>query len=328
MSKFHTMTAAAVLMIAASAAGAQEAVRIGTSSVGSVFYTIAIGAGEIVQKHSGLNTTVEPVGGSSANMRGLQAAKIEFALGNAFASFTAFHGSHNFKKPIDVRLVIQGQPSSRYLWARKGEGIKSPKDLVGKTVIGKRRALPEMELVLNAYIKHFNLPKDRIKIVATTNTPQAVKLIQGGSVAAAMMPFSPRSPQIQKPLNDGFLDFIYLAKSDRDAMLGLLPKTFWANTMKVGTFKGQTQPLHLFSLNTYFMTHARVADDAVYRVTKALLENNKEFTTYHRLARLWTAERAVRNVALPFHDGAIRYFKEKGLWNASLEATQKALLKR
>ncbi len=42
-------TATGALMLAASGAGAQEAARIGTSSVGSVFYTIAIGASEIIR---------------------------------------------------------------------------------------------------------------------------------------------------------------------------------------------------------------------------------------------------------------------------------------
>ena len=53
-------TAAGALMLAASGAGAQEAARIGTSSVGSVFYTIAIGASEIITKYAKVNTTVEP----------------------------------------------------------------------------------------------------------------------------------------------------------------------------------------------------------------------------------------------------------------------------
>lgn len=72
-SLYLTIIAIVSLGAIAPTAWAQQAIRIGTSSVGSVFYTIAIGAGEIIQKHAGLNATVEPVGGSSANMRGLGA---------------------------------------------------------------------------------------------------------------------------------------------------------------------------------------------------------------------------------------------------------------
>jgi hypothetical protein len=69
-----------------------------------------------------------------------------------------------------------------------------------------------------------------------------------------------------------------------------------------------------------------VSDELAYRVTKAILENTKEFATYSRAARLWNTKRTVTDPKLPFHPGAIKFFKEKGVWTAELEATQKRLL--
>jgi TRAP transporter TAXI family solute receptor len=309
-------------------AWAQQAIRIGTSSVGSTFYTIAIGAGEIIQKHAGLNATVEPVGGSSANMRGLAAKKIEFALANSFAAFTAFKGTHNFKKPADVRLILQGQPSHRWLLFRKGAGIKRIQDLEGRTVIAKRRALPEIALVMDAYIKTFGLDKSKVQIVATTNSGQAYKAARAGSVDGLLMPFSRKAAAVQKPMRDGVLKFFYTTKAKRDEMLKHLPPMMWGRTFKPGVFEGQDKELHLIALNTYFMTRPTVSNEVAYKVTKALLDNTKEFATYHRAARLWTLKRTMRNVALPFHPGAIQYFKEKGVWTAAHEANQKKLLQR
>ncbi len=100
----------------------------------------------------------------------LGAKKIDFAIANSFAAFTAFNGTHNFKKPTGVRLVVQAQPSYRWLLLRKGASIKRIQDLQGRTVIAKRRALPEIALVMDAYVKVFGLDKNTIKIVATTNS--------------------------------------------------------------------------------------------------------------------------------------------------------------
>ncbi len=325
---FIIVLAAISIAVLAPTAWAQQAIRIGTSSVGSVFYTIAIGAGEIIQKHAGLNATVEPVGGSSANMRGLGAKKIDFAIANSFASFTAFNGTHNFKKPIGVRLVVQAQPSNRWLLLRKGASIKRLKDLEGRTVIAKRRALPEIALVMDAYIKVFGLDRNKIKIVATTNSGQAYKAVRAGSVDALLMPFSRKAASVQKPMRDGVLEFFYITKAKRDEMLRNLPPVMWGNNFKAGVFEGQAKDLHLVALNSYFMTRPGVSKKVVYNVTKALLENTKEFATYHRAARLWTLKRTMRNVALPFHPGAIQYFKEKGVWTAAHEANQKKLLNR
>ncbi len=222
-SLYIVVLAAISIVVLAPTTWAQQAIRIGTSSVGSTFYTIAIGAGEIIQKHAGLNATVEPVGGSSANMRGLAAKKIEFALANSFAAFTAFKGTHNFKKPADVRLVVQGQPSYRWLLLRKGASIKRIQGLQGRTVIAKRRALPEIALVMDAYIKAFGLDKSKVQIVATTNSGQAYKAARAGSVDALLMPFSRKAAAVQKPMRDGVLEFFYTTKAKRDEMLKHLP---------------------------------------------------------------------------------------------------------
>jgi hypothetical protein len=307
---------------------AQDAVRIGTSSLGSVFYTIAIGVSEIITKHGKLNATVEPLGGSSANIFGLGAKKIEFALTNAFAAFSGYHGTYTFKKPLDVKLVVQGQPSYRFLVVRKGAKIKSPKDLIGRTIIGKRRALPELELVMNAYIKVFGLPRKKIKIVATTTSPETYNALRAGSVDGAIVPFSRKSAAVQKPMRDGVIEFLYISKEKRDEMLKHLPKAMYAGTFEPGVYHNQKKPVYLFGMNTYFMTHSGVSADVVYKVTKAIVENTKELTTYHKALRLWTAKRTLENVALPFHPGAIRYFKEKGLWTAQHAAKQKELESR
>lgn len=324
---FGVVALCGATLIAGSTTQAQEAVRIGTSSVGSVFYTLAIGASELIQKHAKINATAEAVGGSTANMRGLDAKKIEFAVANSFASYTAFRGTYKFKKPINVRMVMQGQGSYRWMVVRKAANIKTVKDLVGRTIIAKRRALPEIELIMNAMIEVYGLPKEKLNLVATTNTGQLVKALRAGSVDAAIMPFSRRSAQIAKPMTDGVIELLSIPVEKRDAMLKLLPPMMWPDTFKPGTFKAQKEAVNLIGLNTYFMTRADVPDSIVYKVTKAILENNKEFTSYHKAARQWNLKRALRNVAIPFHPGAVKYFKEKGVWTAAHEANQQRLLK-
>ncbi len=327
--KFYLVGLVAVMMFAlftsVQPSNAQDAVRIGTSSVGSVFYTIAIGASEIITKHAGINATAEPLGGSTANVYGLGAKKIEFALANAFASFSGYHGTYTFKKPVDIQLVVQGQPSFRFMVVRKGAGIKTPEDLIGKTVIAKRRSLPELELLMNAYIKAFNLPKDKIKVVATTTSGEAYKVLRAGSVDAAILPFSRKAAALQKPMQDKVTEFLYISKEKRDEMLKYLPKAIHEGYFKPGTYPGQDKPVHLFEMNTYFLTRSGVSEDTVYKVAKAIMDNTKEFSTYHKAAAQWTSKRTLKNVALPFHPGSIRYFKEKGLWTPELEANQTQL---
>jgi uncharacterized protein len=308
---------------------AQEAVRIGSSSVGSIFYTIAVAASELVQKHAGIATNAESVGGSTASINGIGAGKTEFALANAFASTAGYTGTYMFTdKPVNVRLVLQGQPSYRAMVARKDSGIKTPKDLEGKIVIAQRRSLPELELTMNAMGQVFGLDMSKIKVVATTNTGEVVKALRAGTVDAAIMPFSRKAPQIEEPMHDQIVDFVYISEADRDAMLKLLPKAMHAGLIEKGLFSNQGQDLYTFELNSYFVARGDLSDDLVYKVAKAILDNHEEFVSYHAAAASWTAEASLRNPAIPFHDGAIRYYKEKGMWTDELQSRQEELLKQ
>jgi TRAP transporter TAXI family solute receptor len=294
-------------MLVTGAASAQEAVRFGTSSAGSLFYTLAIGASEIIHKHAKLNVNVEPVGGSTASLHSLGAKKIEMAMANSFASFSAFHGQSKFKKKIDIRLIIKGQPNYRSLVVRKASKIKSAADLKGKIIIGKRRALPENEMVMLAMMKAMGVPTGSLKLVSTTNSPQMYKALRAGSVDGAIIPYSPRSAPLVKVIHDDVIEFN-------------------AHTFKPGTFKNHKKPVHAFGLSTYIVARTDLSNDIVYKITKAIDENTKEFSSYHKAARAYTGKRTLDNFKLPLHNGAIRYFKEKGKWTAAHAKLQAKLL--
>ena len=74
-------------------------------------------------------------------------------------------------------------------------------------------------------------------------------------------------------------------------------------------------------------TSAATSDDTVYRITKAILGHHTEFAKFHATARAWTADNTLEDPKIPFHPGAIRYFKEIGKWTPRLEALQATLLK-
>ncbi len=318
------------LLLAASAAQAQEAIRIGTSSVGSNFYRLAVGAGEVINAKGGINTTVEAVGGSAATVRGVGAGKIEFGLANAFAAVTGHRGTYSFKKSgriANLRLTLQGGANYRAIIVRKSANIKTFEDLKGKILIGTRRPLPELKLITAALFKAYNMDPSSVKVVGTTNTGQVLKALAVGSVEAAIAPMGVGAANIQKPLRDGVIEFMYLPVAKRDEVLKSLPSLIFGRSFPVGSFIGLKKPVPVFAMNTLFVTRQGIPDGTVYKVVKSLLENNKLFVSYHHDAKPWTIENALDNFQLPFHAGAIRYFKEKGAWTAAHATQQKKLLR-
>ena len=57
----------------------------------------------------------------------------------------------------------------------------------------------------------------------------------------------------------------------------------------------------------------QLKEDMVYNLTKALFENQAELASAHAKGRELNLQYAVKGVSIPFHPGAVKYYKEKGL---------------
>ena len=92
-----------------------------------------------------------------------------------------------------------------------------------------------------------------------------------------------------------------------------LPK---GDTMEIGSY-----PYSIWS-------YAQVDPDIVYAVVKAMDKGFDIYKGMHRAMPAFNIKAAVKDPSpVPFHEGAIRYFKEVGIWTPELEAWQKKQLK-
>jgi TRAP transporter TAXI family solute receptor len=313
--------------------GTQEkekiAIRIGTSSSGSPFYTIAVGLSEIINKHAAhINSTAEPVGGSNPNIFALEQDKVDFAIVNALSAYGGYYAEAPFKNPVDLRLVAQGQPTIRQIIVRADSGIESISDLAGKKIIAKRPPLPEIEQIANAILEAYDIPKDKVDLISTTDTTEALEALKIGSVDAAILPASLKAANITDLMSDGKFRFISVDDSKMDEVLALLPKAIVKGVIPAGTYPNQEQDINVFTFNTYLVVKGDVSDDTVYHVIKTLYDNFEEFSGVHATAKQWTIETTLDGPTIPYHPGAIQYFEEIGKWDENLKTLQSTLEKR
>jgi hypothetical protein len=79
----------------------------------------------------------------------------------------------------------------------------------------------------------------------------------------------------------------------------------------------------------YLATHKGFSDEAVYQIAKTVWQNQKELAAIHPKFKQWTSEVMVSpEVSIPYHPGAVRFYKEVGAWPDAMEAAQKKLLAR
>lgn len=321
------LAAAALAALApASPAAARDAIRIGTSSVGSTFYVVANGLGNLIHEHAGINASVEPIGGSHANVFGLTKGTIDYAISNAGAAYAAYAGEKPFPGKQKVWLVAQGDVSLRFILVRRDAEIATPADLKGHIMVGERPAMPEIGSVTEALLKTGGLSTSDVNVISTAETGDTEQQFRMGTVQAAIIPGGPNVTSVVQLFRDGVADALYLDDAQIAAMKAELPPFLFTRTLPAGHFQGQEKDLTVFGLNTYFVAGPDAPEDEVYAITKALFENQAEFAAFHSSAKEWTLANTLANPIVPFHPGAVRYFKEVGAWTPELEAKQQELL--
>lgn len=310
----------------------QKAVSLGTSTVGARFHVLAVGMGDTVSRNSDITVTVEPIGGSDANVRSLSAKRIELALLNSLAATHGYHGIGSFEKDgkAPLRLVFQGGLSARAIVARGDRGIETPADLKGKTVQAKRKSLADLEALTKAIMKAYDIPEAEVTILQHSNTNEQLESLKLGAADAAVMPFgSPLtgSPPIRRLAQSIDLTVVPIPK-DKAAEILQDPDLKGYRTAKIhkGSIEGVDSDIDAVAVGTFTATRADVPDELIYEFTKAFFENIEQFHPVHASAKQYTLAGSLEEPAIPYHPGAIRYYKEVGAWTPELEKKQKELL--
>lgn len=311
---------------------AQTALSLGTSTVGARFHILAVGLGDTVSRNSNISVTVEPIGGSDANVRALAAKRIELALLNSLAGTHGYHGIGSFKKDgkIPLRLMFQGGLGARAVVARADRGINTPADLKGKTVQAKRKSLADLEAFTRALMRAYGIPESAVKILRHGNTNEQLESLKLGAADAVVMPFgSPKtsSPPLRRLAQSIALKVIAIP-ADKAAEILKDPRLKGYRQAKIskGAIKGLDADVDSLAVGTFAATRADLPDDVIYTVTKAFFENLKQFYPVHASAKQYTLKGSLAGPTIPFHPGSIRYYKEIGAWTDALAKTQAELL--
>ena len=93
-----------------------------------------------------------------------------------------------------------------------------------------------------------------------------------------------------------------------------------------GIFPGVSEPQYLMHMDVIFVAREDISEDAIYELTKAIWEHNAELVKKPGLME-WTTEKFLtKEPGLPYHEGAIKFYKEIGVWDKKMDKFQKAVL--
>jgi hypothetical protein len=84
-------------------------------------------------------------------------------------------------------------------------------------------------------------------------------------------------------------------------------------TIPAGTYNGQDKNVKTVSMWNLAIANASMPDSLAYEITKLALEDNARMVQIHASAIETLASNWDKNNFMPFHPGAVRYYKEIGI---------------
>ncbi|MBW2064129.1 MAG: TAXI family TRAP transporter solute-binding subunit [Deltaproteobacteria bacterium] len=299
---------------------------------GATVHMVLVGIGKPIQKHTPIeNWIVQPLGGPKLWLPMMKQGRAHFASHNSADILNAFLGRGLYAKmgPQDVRTVMAGHDYMFMFWTTPDTGIKTISDLKGKIVYAKFKANPMFDEITKHQLASAGLTvKDLKAVLAFSSIKEAIRGLIEGRVDAILYPVVPGAVM---QINEAKGETKFIALTSKQAeyvvsrMEGYYIQDIAANDPR---FRNKSPVPNAICYQTALFTSAAMHPDIVYGVVKAILEHSDEFVDIHPSARYWSVNYRPVNMAVPYHEGAIRYFKEIGLWKPENQAYQEKMLKK
>lgn len=317
--RFQLATALGVIAIAfatvPAAAQVKTRISIATGGTGGVYYPLGGGLAALISKHlPGVEATAEVTTASVDNMKLLHADKVAVALTQPDIAWDAYQGQlKGFSEKIGVRALAALYSNYMHIVALDGAGIKSINDLKGKRVsTGAPGSGTEIKglRVLEAYgLGPKDLKsQDRLGAAESAGALKDRKLDafvwDGGLPTAAVLDLG-ATPGIKIhliPHGDAVAKMV--AKYGPLYFVGIIPK---------GTYGGVEADVPVATITNLLAVHERMDEPLAYQITKLLYERTPDLVAVHQAAKEITLKSGVVGSPIPFHPGALRYYKEKNV---------------
>ena len=323
MRKLHRAVVSAALGAFASAAATtgiaaeEKFITIGTGGQTGVYYVVGQSICRLVNRHTaehGIKCTAPSTGGSVANLNAIKAGDMDMGVSQSDWQYHAYHGSSEFESQganPDLRAAFSVHPEPFTVVARTDSGVNTFDDLKGKRVnvgnpgSGQRGT---MEVLLQA--KGWTMGD--FSLASELKPAEQAQALCDNKVDAIVYAVGHPNGSIQEATSSCAAKVIPVTGPEVDALVA--DNAFYAKaTIPGGMYAGTDENVETFGVGATFVSSAKVDEETIYQVVKAVFDNFDRFKSLHpAFAVLEESKMITDNISAPLHDGAARYYKEKG----------------
>ena len=292
---------------------------IGANPQGSVFYAAAAAIAKVEVEKTGLQFRVAPYSGSSTYIPLVDKGELAFGMSNGAEYAFAYSGTELFKDHPNknLRSVMFTFALTNGFAVRNNSPIKTAADLKGKKIPAVYSSGRIFAYLQDAWLAAAGLTAKDVVSVPAPNFVVGVKAFMDGRTDAGYIPFnSGIGKQAMAKIPGGWRYLSTGGAADADDKAETALPT--ARTVKIKPGKNATgivdDPTTLIAIDVAMFTNASVPEDVVYKVVKTIYEGKPELIKALGAFARFNPKNMVRKSTVPYHPGAIKAYKELGIW--------------
>lgn len=285
-------------------------VVVGTASPGGTHAIYGQGIASIISTHVGVPGSTQQTQGPSQNLALVHGDRVDIGLTTMGPVWEAMQGELDLDPGTmytDVRALFPMYITPFQAAALKSSGIASVSDLAGQTV----GAGPRGGTGGTYWARWFDTLGLDVNVQNGPLGDQTSQLADGrldAVTTAAGLPLAAFSEL------DALAPTTFFGLSEEE--IGILVDTVpyaMEYTIPAGSYSSQTDDIRTMAMWNVAFTDDEMPETLAYEIVKAVFENLDEMVATHASARETLLENVTKNTFMPYHPGAVRYYREQGI---------------
>jgi TRAP transporter TAXI family solute receptor len=296
----------------AAASASAQTYGIATMQPGTLNHTTGSAIAKVLKEKGGLNVLVQPTAGETTLIPMVGRAEAEMGIANIAEVVNVTKGGSAAGQQPDLRLIGSIHPLRVAFFVRKDGDLKTIADLKGKRVNVGYSAMRTIDVIVNSMLATAGLTQADVKQVPVPNVIRGADDFLSGAADTFMFAFG--APKVREA--DATVGGVRALEISEAGMAGgrkIFPYAYLTEVSPGPVFVGVPQKMKVFSYDNMLFTNAKVSDDMVYKIVATMEANKADLIAVQPALRDFSAADLYKQYDIPYHSGALKYFKEKGL---------------
>ncbi len=313
MKKIISIVLVLALMLTLAACGGSTTMTMGTGSPTGTYYAYGGVLSQYITNNTDNTVTHVSTGGSKDNIQGIDVGDYQLGTVQSDVMHYAWQGTRSFEEEgkIDTFRTVAGLYAEAVQLVTTNPNINSVADLKDKKVsigaAGSGVYFNAIDILSAAGLTLDNIDEQFL------NFDQSADSLKDGKIDAAFIVAGAPTPAVTELcMTNSNAKIVPIDGAIAEKLMN--DNTFYSvYKIPAGTYNNQTAEISTVTVKATLIVSASADEDAVYNLTKAIFDNMEAIAKEHGKGAELSLENATEGLTVPFHAGAAKYFKEKGI---------------